>query len=332
MRRIAITGSSGYYGRKLIQHIQRESPRSRILGIDLVAPSTMSLDEFAPLDVRSPQLCEVLAEFRPDTIVHLAFVVNPIHDARRMRDINVGGTQNVFAAVRNLRPARFLMASSGTAFGAWPDNPVPFSEDWPLRAREHFQYAAEKTALESELATLLNELPEVAVSWTRATIIAGQGVENYLSRLLRWIPMIVLPDGVDVPLQFVHEDDCAAATWEILRHNARGPFNVAPPNWVTMTQIARLTNRWAISLPFWIFKWASAFWWHCRLPIFQYPPSLHDFLRHPWVMSPTRLQQELGFRFQYSAEETLLEMWSHGRSLRWPLTRFSAQRSDRRAA
>lgn len=332
MRRIAITGSSGYYGRQLIQHVRREAPGTRILGIDLVAHSTAIPDEFALVDIRSPRLLEVLADFCPDTIVHLAFVVNPIHDSQRMRDINVGGTRNVFAAVRDLRPERFLMASSGTAFGAWPDNPVPLSEDWPLRAREQFQYAAEKTALEGELAALSEELPDVAVSWTRATIIAGQGVDNYLSRLFRWIPMIVLPDGVDVPLQFVHEDDCAAATWEILRHNGRGPFNLAPPNWVTMTQIARLTNRWAISLPFWTFKWASAFWWHCRLPIFQYPPSLHDFLRHPWVMSPARLQQELGFRFQYSAEETLLEMWSHGRNLRRPLTRSSAQRSARRAA
>lgn len=332
MQRIAITGSSGYYGQALIQHVRQESPKAKILGIDVVAPQTALPDEFTQVDIRSPQLLATLSRFRPDTIVHLAFVVNPIHDSQRMRDINVNGTRNVFESVRQLRPDRFLMASSGTAFGAWPDNPVPLSENWPLRAREQFQYAAEKTALEREIVTLSDELPEVAVSWTRATIIAGQGVDNYLSRLFRWIPLIVLPDGVDVPLQFVHEDDCAAATWEILRQNARGPFNVAPPDWVTMKQVAQLTNRWAISLPFWTFKWASAFWWHCRLPIFQYPPSLHDFLRHPWVMAPNRLQQELGFHFQYSAAETLLEMWTHGRGLHPTISKFRANRTDRRAA
>jgi UDP-glucose 4-epimerase len=234
--------------------------------------------------------------------------VNPIHDKRLMHDINVGGTANVFEAVRRLRPTRFLTASSATAYGAWPDNPVPISEGWRLKAREEFQYASEKTALEAELQQLAEELPDIAVSWTRATIIGGKGVNNYLSRLVRHLPLIVLPDGEDVRLQFVHVDDCAAATWEILCQDARGPFNVAPRDWVSLTELAELTNRPVIKLPFWTFKLVSGIWWHLRLPIFDYPPSLHDFIRHPWVIAPTRLENELGFQFRYTAEETLLEI------------------------
>ena len=335
MRRIAITGSSGYYGRKLIEHARRESPNTRILGIDLVPPRDVVPDDFARMDIRSPQLQTVLADFQPDTIVHLAFVVNPIHDKRLMRDINIGGTTNVFEAVRSLRPARFLAASSATAYGAWPDNPIPISEGWRLKAREEFQYAAEKTALEAELVKLAVELPDVAVSWTRATIIGGKGVNNYLSRFVRQIPLVILPDGDDVRLQFVHEDDCAAATWEILRHDARGPFNIAPHDWVPLTKLAQLTNRWVISLPFWTFKPVSALWWHLRLPVFDYPPSLHDFIRHPWVVAPTRLENELGFHFRSSAEETLLEIWSQRRgNTLGGSTRslLSGARSFRRAA
>ncbi len=292
-------------------------------------------DEFAPLDIRSPQLQTALADFHPDTIVHFAFVVNPIHDKRLMHDINVGGTLNVFEAVRSLRPARFLTASSATAYGAWPDNPVPISEGWRLKAREDFQYAAEKTALEAELQKLAEELPDVAVSWSRATITGGKGVNNYLSRFVRNIPLIILPDGEDVRLQFVHEDDCAAAHWEILRHDARGPFNVAPHDWVHLTKLAQLTNRWAIKLPFWTFKLISGLWWHLRLPVFDYPPSLHDFVRYPWVIVPTRLENELGFQFRYSAEETLMEMWNEHRRQRdqsFPGRLFKRTESARRAA
>lgn len=313
MHRIAITGSSGYYGSRLIEHLRRESPQTRILGIDLVPPRHAPPDEFAPVDIRSPQLQTVLAGFQPDTIVHLAFVVNPIHDKRLMQDINVRGTTNVFESVRTLRPTRFLMASSATAYGAWPDNPVPISEGWRLKAREKFQYAAEKTALDVEIAKLAAELPEVAISWTRATIIGGKEINNYLTRLVRNIPLIILPDGEDARLQFVHVDDCAAATWEILRRNARGPFNIAPHDSVSLTQLAKLTNRWVIQLPFWAFRLPTVFWWHMRLPIFDYPPSLLEFIRYPWVVAPTRLENELGFRFRYSSEETLAEIWSHRR-------------------
>lgn len=335
MRRIAITGSSGYYGHKLIAHLRKQSPLTRILGIDVVPPRAAAPDEFAQADIRSLDVRTALETFRPDTIVHLAFVVNPIHDQRLMHDINIGGAGNVFEAVRALRPQRFLMASSATAYGAWPDNPVPISEGWRLKAREEFQYAAEKTALEAAIQALADELPDVAVAWTRPTVIAGRGVDNYLSRLLLNIPVIVLPDGVDVPLQFVHEDDCVAATWEILRQNARGPFNIGPNDWISLTRLAELTNRWVIKLPFWTFKLASGFWWHLRLPIFDYPPSLHDFLRYPWVIAPSRLERELGFRFQYTAEETLLEMWDERlrrRNQSFPMLLLKRMEPARRAA
>lgn len=313
MQRLAITGSSGYYGRNLIEHARRESPATRILGIDVVPPCEAAPDEFVQADIRSPDVQTALANFQPDTIVHLAFVVDPIRDNRKMSDINIGGTHNVFESVRTLRPRRFLMASSATAYGAWPDNPIPIHEDWRLKARENFQYAADKTAIEASIKSLAEELPEVAVSWTRPVIIGGKGVSNYLSRFTLTMPFILLPDGVDVPLHFVHEADCVAATWEILRRDARGPFNIGPNDHVTLTQLARLTNRRVFNAPFWTFKLVTAFGWGLRLPGSDFPPSMLDFVRHPWVVAPTRLQNELGFQFRYSSEETLLEMWTEHR-------------------
>jgi UDP-glucose 4-epimerase len=335
MQRIAITGSSGYYGRKLVEQIRHESPRSRILGLDVAPPRDNAPDEFAQVDIRDPQLRSMLADFQPDTIIHLAFVVNPIHNKKRMHDINVGGTRNVFEAVRTLRPARFLTSSSATAYGAWPDNPIPMPENWRLRAREKFQYAADKTLLDYELQALSAELPDVAVSWTRAAIIGGKGANNFLSRMLLKMPWVVLPSGNDTPLQFVHEEDCVAATWEILCQDARGPFNIGPNNWMTLTSIAKLTNRRVFTLPLWLFKYVSWYWWHLRLPVFDYPPSLHDFLRHAWVVAPTRLEKELGFRFRYTAEETVLEMWNeHQRTKRGGASGrpFASSESNRRAA
>jgi UDP-glucose 4-epimerase len=198
MQRIAITGSSGYYGRQFIEHIRQESPDTRILGIDVVPPPSVAPHEFVQTDIRSAEVRTALAKFRPDTIVHLAFVLNPIRDKRLMCDINIGGTNNVFESVRALQPERFLVASSATAYGAWPDNPVPIHEDWRLKPRENFQYAADKTAIELAIKSLAEELPNVAISWTRPVIIGGKGANNYLSRFVLNLPFIVLPDGQDM--------------------------------------------------------------------------------------------------------------------------------------
>ena len=46
MQRIAITGSSGYYGSKLVEHIRRESPETQILGIDCLPPRNAAPHEF----------------------------------------------------------------------------------------------------------------------------------------------------------------------------------------------------------------------------------------------------------------------------------------------
>ena len=66
-----------------------------------------------------------------DSVIHAAFVFQPMRDLKKMSDINLGGTENILRAVEQAAPARFLLVSSATAYGAWPDNPVPIPEDWP---------------------------------------------------------------------------------------------------------------------------------------------------------------------------------------------------------
>jgi UDP-glucose 4-epimerase len=250
----------------------------------------------------------VLEAFRPDTVVHLAFVVNPIHDERRMHDININGSRNVFDAVDKIGPERFLAASSATAFGAWPDNPVPIDDYRPLRGRPEFQYSRDKTQLEQMLGELATRQPQMAVSWVRPSIIYGPGVDNYLSRMLLQHPLVVLPDGCDVPQQFVHEDDVVAATWCILKGGGRGPYNVGPPDWIHLTDIARETGRRTIKLPLWAMQLASRVSWGLRLPVLRFPPGMNVYVRYPWIVAPNRLCRELGFQFKFSSRETLREL------------------------
>ena len=120
-------------------------------------------------------------------------------------------------------------------------------------------------------------------------------------------------DGCDSPLSFVHEDD-VAATWRILEADGRGPYNIGPPDWVRLTDIAAHSGRRVITLPFWFIRCLTTFWWGLRLPVFDFPVGMLYFLRYPWVVAPVRLERELGYRFQYSSLDTLREMLQlHGK-------------------
>ena len=109
MKRIVITGSSGYIGRKLVTAF-RESGNV-VLGIDLSAAEDDRPDVFHAGDIRDDNLLNVISEFDADTIIHSAFVIKQLHNGTRMADINMGGTKNI---VRILGPGRW---SSFTSVG-----------------------------------------------------------------------------------------------------------------------------------------------------------------------------------------------------------------------
>lgn len=309
IQRIAITGSSGYCGRYFISQVRQRAPGARILGLDMAPAQADTPDEFQQIDTRDPQIATVLRDFAPDTVVHMAFVVNETKTQEFMRDVNVNGSRNVMAAAKQLRPQRFLYYSSMVAYGAWPDNPVPIQEDWQLRPRLDFRYAADKTELEADIQRFAAEHPEIAVSWIRPSIVLGQGVKNYISNYVLKSLVVLLPDGVDSLAQFVHEEDVARATWEVLNQNGRGAFNVCPDDWMTWSEIAQLRRRQTIKVPLWLSRWAINTYRFLRLPEnalpgMGCPPGLLNFIRHPWVGSSRRLTEELGFQFRYSTRET----------------------------
>lgn len=310
MQRIAITGSSGYLGQRLVAAM-RESGFI-VLGIDIhTVDQGVAPDEFIECDIRDIELINAMRAFAPDTIIHCAFVVRPIHDTQKMRDINVGGTENILTIAEQIQPARFLFVSSATAYGAWPENPLPIPDGSPLRPRPEYQYAAEKTAIEARVERFAEKCPEIAVSSVRPAVIGGPRMNNFLSRFMFGLPLLLKLDGYDQPMQFVHEDDITGAILAVLAADGRGAFNLGPPNWTMSSEIAIETDRRIISLPFrlaWLGVWAM---WKVRFRLYESPPGFLYFGRYPWVVAPDRLCSEIGYQFRFSSTETMQETVKH---------------------
>ena len=102
--------------------------------------------------------------------------------------------------------------------------------------------------------------------------------------------------------------ELARAMIAIFEQDARGPFNIAPPDTITMEETLHSAGKPVVRLPEWLLDPLADFLWKRRLNVLGAPASFLDFLRYPWVLDPGRLTHELGFEFRYSSREALVAM------------------------
>jgi UDP-glucose 4-epimerase len=307
MKTVAITGSSGYLGSALVKRLKADGVR--VIGFDISEPGDVRPDEFMQADLTKAESVALIQQVQPDTIIHSAFAFIPRHNRRLWREINIQGTRHVFEAAAAIKPQRLMIVSSATAYGAWPDNPVPMTEDWPIRSRKEFQYAADKTEIEGMTSQFAGQHNGINVASVRPAIIGGPKMENYIRNFILTVPILAKLGGQDTPLQFVHEEDVTAAIATILEHDGRGVFNIGPPDWTSTSEIAEAAGRWLCPyMPFWLawlFAWLH---WNARILPNSIPSGFLYFTRYPWVVAPVRLQGEYGFEFRYTSNETMRQV------------------------
>jgi UDP-glucuronate 4-epimerase len=161
-RRILVTGTAGFIGFSLARRLLADG--HAVCGIDgmttyydvalkqrrhaiLRTSNGFTAHEFMLEDADA--LLRIVRSFEPNIVIHLAAqagVRYSLENPRAYIDANLVGTFNVMEAVRVLRPAHFLLASTSSVYGANVD--MPFGEndrsDLPLTL-----YAATKKATEA---------------------------------------------------------------------------------------------------------------------------------------------------------------------------------------
>jgi len=136
MQRALVTGGAGFIGSNLVDRLVDEGVSVLVVD-DLSSGSLARLAQaratgrvaFHQLDVRSPSLRDVMREFAPEVVFHLAAQIDvrrsvrdPVFDA----EVNVGGLVNVLDAARLAMAERVVFASSGGArFGSAAPVPTP---------------------------------------------------------------------------------------------------------------------------------------------------------------------------------------------------------------
>ncbi|MEA2406957.1 MAG: UDP-glucose 4-epimerase, partial [Thermoleophilaceae bacterium] len=250
--RYLITGGSGYIGTRLVELLSSREDTEKIVIADVVPPrgGYKPKTEFERVDVRDrAAVHSALQRANPDVLVHLAFILNPSHDEGFMYDVDVNGTHNVLEAAAEVGIGQVLVTTSGVAYGAFPDNPNPITEDHPVRGVARFSYARDKTESDRIVQLWALQHPDVITTIVRPCIVFGPNVDNYLLRLWTKQPFAVDAGNLDGAIQFVHEDDVVDAISQLLLGRHAGQFNLSPDGLMTLRECAEALETPIRKLP-----------------------------------------------------------------------------------
>jgi UDP-glucose 4-epimerase len=221
-----------------------------------------------------------------------------------MYDIDVNGTANVLDAAAAAGVPHLLVASSTTAYGAWPDNPVPIPEEHPVRGLPAYEYARDKTEIDRLCQLWAAQHPDSTMTIVRPTIVFGPNVDNYIVRFWTNSPFIVLPDGRDADWQFVHEEDVVDAISRLLAEKRGGIYNLTADGTIKLSEAAGIAGLKIRKMPLKLYRRIAGASWKLRLPNVEAPPGQIEFALHPWIASNEKLKTELGWTPRYTSRET----------------------------
>ncbi|HET9547972.1 MAG TPA: NAD-dependent epimerase/dehydratase family protein [Desertimonas sp.] len=223
-----------------------------------------------------------------DVVVHLGSG-DPDARARRRENVTEGVDRTLAEAIA--RDADHLVfVSSAMVYGAWPNNPVPLTEDAILRPDVDFVYARQLAAAEAMADRWRRQRPGRTVAVLRPVVSMAADGSSHLARSLA-AGLGERFGEVDPAAQFLHLDDLGAAVILAVNKRLDGVFNVAPDGWIAGERVRALSGeRPRLKLPDRVAEVVAALRWRFqRGPI---PPGLRSYTRHSWVVANDRLKQQ----------------------------------------
>jgi len=338
---ILVTGVSGNLGLRLLPQLDGFS----VVGVDIAPPRTDLSLRFVRLDLGLEEschtLCNLIRECRPQAVVHLAFVIDPVRtgvlDVDRMWQINVAGTARVMEAITEANRSeehgvrQFIFPSSVSAYG--PDMPGPVTEDYPLEAHT-LPYAIHKRESDEVVQQRSPSLRGCSVYILRPHIFSGASVENYLVGAFRGTPNgkskraarmrqegmrlpCMLPYGrkyLENKIQFIHVDDMArliawilkrepeARRLTILNVAGRGqPLTFGRCIQMAQAKLIRVPGKWAM-------RQILRFLWNRQISAI--PPEALPYMTGQYIMTTDRLRKFLGEDYEKVIRYTVADAFA----------------------
>ena len=299
---ILVTGAAGYIGGRMVEILCQKDWVETVVGTDIKPSNQKSPKyQFIKKDILE-SMDDILSRYRIDAVVHAAYILPPIHNRKHMEDINKGGTRNVLDACVKAGVRQILYTSSTTAYGFYPDNDSPLTEDSPLRGNDDFTYAKNKKEIERTLLDFTSQHPEMTVTIVRPCFVVGPGFNNPMAEHLKK-KFVTLPSRT-LPWQFVHEEDLIHVMALLLEKRIGGAFNVTAEGTITFAEMVKILGNIRIPLPWWLLFPLNNLSWFLRLSfITRFPSPAMRMMVNPWIASSRKLASQTGYRFKYDSRQ-----------------------------
>ena len=304
---VAITGSSGHLGSKLLEHLEEIPGLGKLVAFD-TQPLRAPVSNIAAFrtDVSQSIFAE-LDRHRVTSLVHLAFQWRRglrRREADELSERNRAMLEEVIRSCVAAGVGQIVYVSSHSVYGPGPDCPVPISEEWPARPSTGYAYAEDNLRVEERLLQLTEDHPEVKVTILRS--VPALGAHTSIDLLHeQYFPGWVGPSDYNPPLQFVSDDDLARIVHLAIERELAGTFNVAADGVVFLREFAREMPSKRILMPSTMAIPLK------RLTGGGFVAYNHYLDRWPLIMSTARLRQTMGYRFKLNAQEALLSLLSY---------------------
>lgn len=233
-----------------------------------------------------------------DTVVHLAFAVGSERDDDAIAARNIDVTRRVLTAAGDTGVDHLVVLSSAAVYGAWPNNPVPLTEDAPMRPNPGFGFATQKAEIERLAGEWSDDHPGTALTILRPAVPMDEEQSGFLSTVLRVRAPVATGDR-EVPVQFVHLDDLVDAIVHVTIEHIDGVFNVAADHWVSAGDARALAGAPPrVRIPERLGRVLAR--------AGHRAPGFAPYTLHPWVVATDRLRAT-GWAPTHSNEETVVE-------------------------
>ncbi len=301
MRSILVTGAAGTVGGRVLKLLARSPSSSRIVALDRVPIEHPGQVEESGVTVERIR-ADLLTADLTDALDGIDIVVHLAEDRSRSADSQADRVvlERLLEAASSASIRQLVLLSSALVYGAHSDNPVPITEEQPLRP-SGLAHARTKVDLESA-ATAWARASKVRLTVLRPAVALSEGHSSWIGSALR-AAMAVRPEQVDPPVQFVHHDDLARAVVHVVDRQLTGVYNVASDGWIGADSFRSLRGETEVRLP----ERAGRLR-HRAAKMFadrSLLEGLEPYVAHSWVVATDKLRAT-GWTADYTNEEVYI--------------------------